>query len=126
MPSRATLQLSLSDWACSVFQSDAAGGVPDLKIQLAERRERKSWNAHSGLDGVFGDEGGWVAVGWGDARGGYFFTAVDAGSHVQVEGEDLGEEVPVGIEAVGVEDGGVECCVGVSELMFELSRKSSS
>jgi hypothetical protein len=42
-------------------------------------------------------------------------VAVDFGGDGEVKGEDLGQQVVLGIEAVGVEDGGIEGSVGVPE-----------
>ena len=50
-----------------------------------------------------------------NAGGGDGFAPFDAGGDFLVEGEELGEEVGFGGEAVGGEDGGIERGVGVFE-----------
>jgi hypothetical protein len=80
-----------------------------FSMLAVEDRER------SGADAVFGNKRSGIAVGGRDAGGGDgeagFFAAGDA----EVEVEELGEEVGVGVEFVGGEDGGVEGGVGVFE-----------
>ncbi len=57
----------------------------------------------------------WVAIGGRDAGGGDGLAGFFAAGDFEVQGEEPGEEVLFGIEAVGVEDGGVEGSVGVFE-----------
>jgi len=67
------------------------------------------------LDAVGGDEGLGIWEVGRDAGGGDGFALFDAGGHGEVEFEELREEVLLGGEAVGGEDGGIECGVGVFE-----------
>jgi len=73
---------------------------------------------NSGADAVGRDEGGGIGVGGGDAGRGDGEVLGFAGGHGEVEFEELGEEVFLGVEAVGGEDGGVEGGVGVFEWGF--------
>jgi hypothetical protein len=57
-------------------------------------------------DAVVADEGFGVGEVGRDAGGGDGFAAVDAGGHFEVEVEEFPEEVFLGGEAVGGEDGG--------------------
>lgn len=75
-------------------------------------------NCQSGLDAVVGDQVRWIGVGERDAGGGDLVACVDSGRDFEVEGEELGEKVHLGAEAVGVEDGGIECGVGVFQRVF--------
>jgi hypothetical protein len=56
-------------------------------------------------DEIVGDEGFWVGEIGRDAGGGDGFAAVDARGDFEVEVEELPEEVFLGGEAVGGEDG---------------------
>jgi hypothetical protein len=54
---------------------------------------------------------GFLEIRW-DAWGGDGFGAVDAGGHLTVEGEELGEEIGFGGKAVGGENSGIKSGVG--------------
>ncbi len=67
------------------------------------------------LDAVVCDVGGAFFWRQGQAGGGDGFCGGEAGGDLLVEGEELGEEVGLGVEAVGGEHGGIQRGVGVLE-----------
>lgn len=68
---------------------------------------------NSRTDVVGCDQGFWFCVGRRDSGGGDWFAVLDAIRDGVVEVEELGQEVGLGGEAVGGEDGGVERGVSV-------------
>jgi hypothetical protein len=85
------------------------------RSNIAERHARRTAHRQLRADAVVGDKRAGVAVGGGDAGGGDGFAAVEPARDVEVEVEELGEQVGAGVEAVGVECGGVERALGVLE-----------
>jgi hypothetical protein len=67
------------------------------------------------LDAVVRDERPRVAVGRRHTGGRHRLAAVDAGGDFQIQGQQLRQQVRAGVEAVGVEDSGVESGMGVLE-----------
>lgn len=80
-----------------------------------ERRRGVVLGSGRGADAVVGDEGLQVGKTCRDAGGGDGLGTVDFGGDFEVEGEELGEKVGFGIEAVGGQHSGVEGGVGVLE-----------
>jgi hypothetical protein len=67
------------------------------------------------LDTIFRQELARIRIVLGKARGGDGFAALDLAGDFQVQGEELGEQIFVGAEAIGSENGGVQGGVGVFE-----------
>jgi hypothetical protein len=66
-------------------------------------------------DAVVGNESFWLGKTCRNAERGDGFAALDLAGDFQVQGEELGEQILLGVESVGVEDGGVQGSVGVFE-----------
>ena len=109
----------LSRWAIGGIVLQAGDtrpqGLPSTFIDRGKRQEqagrRAAWLSTDGSDGadtILGHEAGRVGIAGGNAGGGHRFAGRFAPGDFQVEREQLSQDVFLGREAVGGQNGGVE------------------